>query len=268
MKKQSKNILSFIIVFIVLLLAIFFLAKPLVLDYNLFKEQQLAIEKESLKNKDAFDVDLEKDKSHVDINQDSLKLLALLYIPKLQLNLPVYEGTSEAVLTKGIGHLENTAALDQGKGNRPAITTHSGLSIGQLFTRLGELENKDKFYLKMPDDKILAYEVVKKEKVLPTAADKLQPVEGKDLLTLITCTSGTYEKENGEEEYLYNGFRYLITGERAENDIKLQAFEPQTTKDFMESHKLYISIIFVLSVFALGFMLYNVYKFVNRLLKT
>lgn len=126
-------------------------------------------------------------------------------IPKLDLKLPVYHGTSEEVLRKGVGHLEMTALPIGGKNRRTVLTGHRGLPRAELFTRLDEMEFGDEIYIHVLDE-THAYKVTEIETVEP---EKLQDLtitpDGEDLVTLVTCTP-----------YGVNTHRLLVTGERTE----------------------------------------------------
>lgn len=126
-------------------------------------------------------------------------------IPKLDLKLPVYHGTSEEVLRKGVGHLEMTALPIGGKNRRTVLTGHRGLPRAELFTRLDEMELGDEIYIHVLDE-THAYKVKEIETVEP---EKLQDLtitpDGEDLVTLVTCTP-----------YGVNTHRLLVTGERTE----------------------------------------------------
>lgn len=126
-------------------------------------------------------------------------------IPKLDLKLPVYHGTSEEVLKKGVGHLEMTAIPIGGENRRTVLTGHRGLPRAELFTRLDEMELGDEIDIHVLDE-IHAYKVIEIETVEP---EKLQDLtitpDGEDLVTLVTCTP-----------YGVNSHRLLVTGERTE----------------------------------------------------
>lgn len=128
-----------------------------------------------------------------------------LKIPKLDINLPVYHGTSEEVLKKGIGHLEMTALPIGGVNRRSVLTGHRGLPQAELFTRLDEMKVGDEFYIYVLDE-IHAYKVKEIKTVKPERLQDLTIMPQKeDLVTLVTCTP-----------YGMNTHRLLITGERTE----------------------------------------------------
>lgn len=139
--------------------------------------------------------------------QDVLNIdgvMCYLEIPKIDLRLPVYHGTSEEVLEKGVGHLESTALPIGGSGRHCVLTGHRGLPSAELFTRLDELEIGDYFYLQVLG-KTLTYQVDKISVIEPEELENLVPIEGMDLVTLLTCTP-----------YGENTHRLLVRGERCD----------------------------------------------------
>lgn len=134
------------------------------------------------------------------VNDDGL--MARVRIKKIDLDLPVYHGTEDATLLKGLGHLRGTSLPVGGKGTRSVITGHRGLASAEMFTRLDEVGKGDTFTIEVFDE-ILTYKVVDKIVVNPDETKKIAAVPGKDLMTLITCTP-----------LGINTQRILVTGER------------------------------------------------------
>lgn len=125
-----------------------------------------------------------------------------IHIPKINQDLPVYAGTSEAVLQKGVGHLEETSLPTGGESTHSVLTAHRGLPTARLFTDLDKLEIGDRFYMHNIAT-VMAYKVVDVMTVEPTDFNPVLVVEGKDYLTLLTCTP-----------YMVNSHRLLVRGER------------------------------------------------------
>jgi sortase A len=121
------------------------------------------------------------------LNLNGDGVMGYVEIPKIDVYLPIYHGTSEEVLAEGAGHLDVTALPIGGEGNHSVISAHRGLPSAELFTRLDEMEEGDTFYIHVLDQ-TLAYEVDQIEVILPEELTLLQPEEGKDLVTLLTCT--------------------------------------------------------------------------------
>ena len=131
-------------------------------------------------------------------------IMGYITISKIGVELPVYHGTSDGVLQVAAGHLEGSSLPVGGAGTHAVISAHRGLPSAKLFTNLDELEVGDTFTITVLD-RVLTYEVDQISIVLPTETDLLQPVEGKDYVTLMTCTP-----------YGINTHRLLVRGRRVE----------------------------------------------------
>lgn len=113
--------------------------------------------------------------------------MGILQIPRLGLELPVYHGTSENVLQKGVGHLEGSSLPVGGGSTHTCLSAHRGLPSKILFTNLDQLEEGDVFYLNVLGE-TMAYEIYGTQTVLPHETQALEIQSGEDLVTLITCT--------------------------------------------------------------------------------
>jgi len=113
--------------------------------------------------------------------------IGYIEIPIIDVYQPIYHGTSEEILEKGVGHLQYTAFPIGGEGNHSVLTGHTGLTSAKLFTDLNQMEAGDVFYIHVLNE-ILAYEVDQILVVDPSDTDELLPVAGKDYVTLVTCT--------------------------------------------------------------------------------
>lgn len=125
-----------------------------------------------------------------------------LEIPKLNLDLPIYHGISDAVLQNGIGHIEQTSLPIGGVDTNAVLVGHRGVPTSILFRNLNEMAIGDVFYIHIIGD-TLAYQVVDVNIVRPGDIDLLKIQKGRDLVTLVTC-----------EPYMINSHRLLVTGER------------------------------------------------------
>lgn len=114
-------------------------------------------------------------------------VMALIEIPKIRVSLPVYQGTSQAVLQKGAGHLEGSSLPTGGSGTHTVISAHRGLPDCRMFTDLDQMKAGDVFFIHFLQE-ILAYEVTETEIVRPDQTESLAICEGEDLATLVTCT--------------------------------------------------------------------------------
>lgn len=129
-------------------------------------------------------------------------MMGMVEIPKIDVNLPVYHTTSEEVLEKAAGHLEGSSLPVGGESTHAVISAHRGLPSAALFTDLDQLEEGDHFLLHVLDD-TLCYQVDQILVVEPEETESLAVEEGKDLVTLLTCTP-----------YGVNSDRLLVRGHR------------------------------------------------------
>jgi sortase A len=138
------------------------------------------------------------------LDMDGSGLMGFLEIPAIQVTIPIYHGTAEETLQKGIGHLAGSALPVGGESTHCVLTGHSGVAGNRLLSDLDQLTTGDEFYLYILNE-TLAYRVSEINTVLPYETDLLQQVPGKDLCTLVTCTP-----------YGVNTHRLLVRGERTE----------------------------------------------------
>ena len=145
-------------------------------------------------------------------------VMATIKIPSIDVNLPIYHGTENATLDKGIGHLFGTALPVGGESTHTVLTGHTGLGNATMFDQLTSVKMGDVFYIETAG-RHLKYQVTDIRVVLPTETESLNKVEGKDLATLITCTP-----------YGINTHRLLVTGERVPMDDDAVAAEAAQVK--------------------------------------
>ena len=132
-------------------------------------------------------------------------IMGYIEIPKIECSLPIYHGTSEAVLQIAVGHLEGSTLPVGGAGTHCVLSGHRGLPSAKLFTHLDQLSEGDVFLLRVLNE-TLTYEVDQIHIVLPQEVDDLAVVPGRDFCTLVTCTP-----------YGINSHRLLVRGKRIEN---------------------------------------------------
>ena len=137
-------------------------------------------------------------------------IMGYITIEKIGVELPIYHGTSDAVLQVAAGHLEGTSLPVGGASTHAVISAHRGLPSAKLFTNLDQLEVGDTFTITVLD-RTLTYEVDNISIVLPTETDSLKVSEGKDYVTLMTCTP-----------YGINTHRLLVRGRRITTPDKLK----------------------------------------------
>lgn len=145
------------------------------------------------------------------LDVDGSGIMCFIEIPKINVYLPVYHGTSSEVLAKGAGHVEGTALPIGTSGGRPVISAHTGVNTAKLFSDLTDVEEGDLFFIHVLD-KTLAYRVTETKVIEPDDVSSVTAQEGRDLVTLMTCTP-----------YGVNSHRLIVTGERTEYTERIQA---------------------------------------------
>jgi sortase A len=175
-------------------------------DYEQIFSDAQAYNESLLTNTDRFDIDETTDQTYYKslLSINGSEVMGTLEIPKLNVKLPLYHGTSEAVLQEGIGHIEGSSLPIGGESTHSALSGHSGLPSAKLLTDLDQMEIGDMFYLYVCG-KTLAYQV---DQILIVDPDDVEPLAitpGEDYVTLITCTP-----------YGINTHRLLVRGTRTD----------------------------------------------------
>lgn len=114
-------------------------------------------------------------------------VICYIDIPKINVYLPVQHGTGAETLEKSVGHVVGTSLPVGGSSTHAVLSAHSGLASSKLFSDIDQLEVGDVFYIHVLGE-ALAYKVDAINTVLPTDTSLLQIADGKDLVTLVTCT--------------------------------------------------------------------------------
>lgn len=136
------------------------------------------------------------------LNEQAEGVMARIQIPAIDVDLPVYHGTSDAILLKGAGHLEGSSLPVGGAGTRSVITAHRGLANATMFSNLDQVQVGDRFTIRVLDE-VLTYEINEKTVIEPEDTEILFASPDEDLVTLITCTP-----------LGINTHRIIVTGER------------------------------------------------------
>lgn len=142
-------------------------------------------------------------------------IMGYISIPKIQVELPIYHGTSAEVLNVAVGHLQGSSFPVGGENTHAVISAHRGLPSAKLFSDLDQLVEGDTFTVTILDE-VLTYEVEKIFIVKPDELDKLAIIPGGDYVTLMTCTP-----------YGVNSHRLLVRAHRVDtvypHDVKVAA---------------------------------------------
>lgn len=138
------------------------------------------------------------------LNISGTGIMGYITIPTINVQLPIYHGTSDEILNVAAGHLEGSSLPVGGATTHSVISAHRGLPSARLFSDLDRLVVGDTFTITILDE-ILTYEVEEINIVLPHETSRLAISEGKDYVTLMTCTP-----------YGINSHRLLVRAHRIE----------------------------------------------------
>lgn len=204
-------------------------------DYNTIVEEADTEELDSMMKEaqDYNDILSGRAQGRSKVSYDDLlavtEAIGYVEIPKLGIYLPIYHSIDDDILQKGIGHMPETSLPVGGASTHCVLSGHTGLPAAKLFTDLDQMEEGDKFYIHVLN-KILAYEVDQIKVVLPEETDDIRIVEGKDYVTLLTCTP-----------YGVNSHRLLVRGVRTGYEpetVAVQAPADTETKEVIPYQKL------------------------------
>ena len=131
-------------------------------------------------------------------------MIGYLKIDRIGVELPIYHGTSDKVLSKGVGHLEGSSLPVGGENTHSVMSAHRGLPSAKLLTDLDRVEKGDTFQIIILDQ-VLTYQVDFIKVIEPPDISDLPIIEGGDYCTLFTCTP-----------YGINTHRLLVQGVRIE----------------------------------------------------
>ena len=139
---------------------------------------------------------------------EGTSIMGYVKIPKIGVEIPIYHGTSEDVLSRGVGHMEGSSLPVGGTNTHCIMSAHRGLPSAKLFTDLDRLELGDTFQVVVLDQ-ILTYQVDQIKITTPQEFKDLVIVDGMDYCTLVTCTP-----------YGINTHRLLVRGIRVETIVE------------------------------------------------
>ncbi|WP_462360986.1 class C sortase [Parvimonas micra] len=152
--------------------------------------------------------------------------IGYIQIPSLDLSLPIYAGTSESVLQKGVGHMEGTSLPIGGESTHCILTAHTGLNTARMFTDIDKLKKGDIFLIENIKE-TLAYKVDSIQVIESTDFSQLVIVPKEDYVTLLTCTP-----------YMVNSHRLLVRGVRTEYIKKSIDEQSNKNKPFLTENNL------------------------------
>lgn len=211
------------------------------LNTQMQEENQKKVEAGLAPGVDPFD-------NQLDDKYSSAKLIGAVHIPKINVNVALYDSLNQRVLEKGAGVLQGTSFPLGGVPSHSVISAHSGLSSRRLFTDLGKLKKEDLFVLTVLGEK-LAYKISAIQVVEPDNTSGIKLENGKDIVTLLTCTP-----------YMINSHRLLVTGERVPYNEEVQAIENDSARGSQRIHLLLLLGIILL----VGWIIYSIFRTVYR----
>ena len=178
-------------------------------------EEAREYNKSLLDRKSSFSLtDEQKIKYNSILNIDNGGNIGYITIDAIDVNIPIYHGISDFTLKNNVGHLEWSSLPVGGESTHAVLSAHSGLIDSRLFTDLNKLKIGDKFVIHVLNER-LVYEVDQIKTVEPDNNDDLIIEEGKDLVTLITCTP-----------YGINTHRLLVRGHRIDDNKEFSGWNP------------------------------------------
>jgi sortase A len=168
-------------------------------------------------------------------------IIGYISISKIGVELPIYHGTSDAVLNVAAGHLEGSSLPIGGESRHSVLSAHRGLPSAKLFTDLDRLEVTDTFTITVLNQ-IMTYEVDQILIVEPTQMEALNVTQGMDYCTLLTCTP-----------YGINSHRLLVRAHRIENAQGAIVIHKEATKipPYIAAPAIAIPMLFVLLLISL-----------------
>lgn len=131
-------------------------------------------------------------------------VMGQLIIPSIGVNLPIYHGVSDDQLLRGVGHLPTTSLPIGGPSTHCVLAGHTGLPSAKILGDIDQLKEGDWFIIRVLGEDH-AYRVTYTEVVFPSETQSLVTQDGKDLVTLVTCTP-----------YGVNTHRLLVHAERCD----------------------------------------------------
>ncbi|MDD7305302.1 MAG: class C sortase [Peptoniphilaceae bacterium] len=192
------------------------------------------------------------------------EIFAYIDIPKLGKHLPIYLDASLKHIAMGVAQISGTDIPIGGQGTRSVIAGHRGWWGDNMFLYIDDLVEGDSIYIKR-GAKTLEYKVYSKEVISPYDWDKLKPVKGEDILTLLTCDPFLPPRPN---RLLVNAKRVLAlkdtskekNKENKEDKVDKEEDQPKGKAKFIRL------VTFIISFVGLGAFLIILFKFGKYLL--
>lgn len=200
------------------------------------------------------------------------EMMGYITIPKINVEIPIYEGINVNNLTKGVAHMENTSLPNGGENTHSVLAGHTGISQAEIFDNIDKLEVGDEFYITFYGT-TSKYKVIHTKIVFPDKTNEIRVEEGKCLVTLVTCTPKSVNTHRllvkaqkefeiiipDEKEELLNGNNEEeeIIGQMGKNDIEL----------FMDFARKNLHLFIVLIVILVLIIVLNIFSYIRKKIK-
>ena len=233
-------------------------------QYSEEELEKIKRQKEAYNKKVKTDFTPTTEPQHISDNNDTV--IGVLYIPRIAEVIPIYFGTSDEILSKGVGIMEKTS-LPGGMGSNCVLTGHRGTHNAKLFRYLDKLEMNDPVYIYTNND-LLKYKIFNHAVIQPDDGRLLTLEKDRDKITLLTCTP-----------YLINTERLLYFGERAkltksERDDVLDIIKNGNKKKLKQNSQMkdtnnreYSKIIYILAILVIILLLLLIIYILYKLLR-
>ncbi len=255
-KKKKRDLIFLTVVTIIVGFALYFLISPII-------KSRITDRKKSIDIIERFEKELNKDKgsdgpsSTIDLNKSGKsenKVIGVIYIPKINIMLPIYNNSGEYAISNGAGMMKTYGPPNGKKGTHAVLTSHAGQKNG-LFTDLYRLDIGDSFFIKNENGEMAKYNIIEENTVLPDDFSKLGPEKDKCLITLLTCTP-----------LGVNTHRLLQKGEKVKFDM--DEFLNMKNPFFISKYELIQLIIAIAILICLIYLYYNILKKPKKLVKS
>lgn len=177
------------------------------------------------------------------------EMIGYINIPKINIELPIYEGVTTDNLIKGVSHMENTSLPNGDLNTHSVLAGHTGISRAEIFDNIDKLEIDDEFYVTFYDN-TNKYKIVGIKIVLPEDTKDIRIEKDRCLVTLVTCTPKavnthrllvTAEKVQDEEEIENNK-------EITENNYIIETKEKMILIDFIKRNSILFVIVLIIII--------------------
>lgn len=187
-----------------------------------------------------------------DIQKNDNEVFAYISIPSLDIKKPIYIGATDANMAKGVATVEGTALPIGEKNTRSVIAGHRGYYRDLMFLNVEELKENDEILIDRAGE-TLKYRVFGFDVVNPNEWEKLEPIYGKEMITLLTCHPLKPPRRQ----------RLLVNAERVYDQDKEVSVKDVETKESANKRML---LVYIVSVVGILLEVIVIFKFIRFLL--